>query len=105
MATKKQKHEQALARREAFLAEERVRGAKALKKEHDRRERENWEAWRNQHDKKHVVVEFNEPCLEKVKECPLCQKGVLYSRPPKVETKAVETVKDAVKKMRPKVKV
>ena len=66
MATKKQKRAAALARREAFLAEERERGLNALRKERERRAYEARKEWQEQHDKKHSWK-------KRIKECPICK--------------------------------
>lgn len=65
MTTKKQKHAEALARREAYLAAERQIGLKALEKDHAEQARKEREAWQEQHDKKHRG--------NRIAECPLCK--------------------------------
>jgi hypothetical protein len=64
MATKKQKHAQAVAKREAFEAEMRESGLRAQRADQERRDRENRQAWEKQHEKKHFKF---------VDECPHCQ--------------------------------
>ncbi len=63
MATKKQKREAGLARREAFEAEMRESGLKALNAERERRDRQNRQDWQKQHDKNHFKF---------VDDCPHC---------------------------------
>jgi len=63
MATRKQKHAQAVARREALEAELRESGLKAQAADKARREAEHRAAWKNNHDKNHFKF---------VDECPLC---------------------------------
>lgn len=86
MATKKQKHEAALARREAFLAEEREIGKKALEKAQRDREKKHLEAWAKGHEKHHKFVD----------ECPHCdivkKKQVEAARVKAIEKIAKATV-------------
>ena len=62
MATKKQKHAEALARREEFLAKERAIGKKAIEVDRRRREARQREAWEMGHKKHYKFVD----------ECPIC---------------------------------
>lgn len=64
MATKKQKHQAALARREQFLEEQRRTGLAAQKRDKANRFRESLVLWQKQHDEKHHKF---------VDECPHCQ--------------------------------
>ena len=62
MATKKQKHEAAVARREAYLAEQREIGQRAIEAAARKREIENREAWLKGHEKHYKFID----------ECPHC---------------------------------
>lgn len=62
MATKKQKREAGLAKREAFLAEEREIGRKSIEAGQRRREAEALKAWEKGHVKHYKFVD----------ECPHC---------------------------------
>lgn len=62
MATRKQKHAAGLARREAFLAEERERGQKAIARARKQREAEARKKWEGEHEKHY---KFDN-------DCPLC---------------------------------
>lgn len=66
MATKKQKHAAALARREARLAEIAERGLKAQQMDQARRAAEERAQWRDNHDKRHSW-------RKRIQECPICQ--------------------------------
>lgn len=62
MATRKQKHHDALERRARFMAEYRHEGQEALRKDRERRARQKKDEWRDRHEK-HYKFET---------ECPLC---------------------------------
>lgn len=64
MATRKQKHEEALARRERFLEEQRRTGLAAQKRDRAERFRQQLSLWEDGHNKKHHRF---------VDECPHCQ--------------------------------
>lgn len=66
VATKKQKREAALKKREKYIQAEREIGLAALEKSRALRQIELREQWRKQHEKKHSWKRL-------VKECPLCQ--------------------------------
>lgn len=63
MATRKQKHEAALARREKRLAEERASGLKALKDDQERRAAKKRDAAREKHDKEHSWKHIDRNCI------------------------------------------
>lgn len=63
MATKKQKHAQALAKRQALEEELRQSGLRAQEADRARREAEARKVWQDQHDKKHFKF---------IDECPIC---------------------------------
>lgn len=91
MATKKQKHEAALARREAFIAEERELGRRAQECDRKRREAEKREAWEEGHKKHYKFID----------ECPHC--ADIKKRNKEAERKAaVDKIAAALSK--PKVK-
>lgn len=64
MATKKQKHAAALARREKFLAEERELGRKAIEAARHQREAEARKAWEKGHEKHFKFVDECPHCAE-----------------------------------------
>lgn len=69
MATRKQKHQAALEKRERHLAELARSNSENLKKAQEYRERKNRELWKDQHDQKHSWKKIN-------KDCPHCQDRV-----------------------------
>lgn len=75
MATKKQKRQALLQKREKFEANLKRSNQEALRKERERREEENRRAWQENHDKRHSWK-------KRIKECPLCKdalKGAVLS--------------------------
>lgn len=88
MATKKQKHAAALARREEFLAKERSIGQKAIEVDRRRREARVREAWEKGHKKHYKFVD----------ECPHCT-TIKEEQARKKAAEAVERVAAAAKKM------
>jgi len=63
VATKKQKHEVAMARRERWLEERKASGLKAQKDDHEYREKKIREASRATHDKKHSWKKLDKDCI------------------------------------------
>lgn len=62
MATKKQKREAGLAKREKFLETVRLEGLKAQQLDHLRKERKNYQKWEEKHNKSHGPREREEAC-------------------------------------------
>lgn len=87
MATKKQKHEAAVARREEFLAKEREIGQKAIEVDRRRREARQREAWEKGHKKHYKFVD----------ECPHCS-DIKAEQARKKAVEAVERVAAAAQK-------
>jgi hypothetical protein len=88
MATKKQKREAALARREEFLEKERALGQKAIEVAARKREIRNREAWKKGHEKHYKFVD----------ECPHCS-DIKEEQARKKAAEAVERVAAAAKKL------
>jgi hypothetical protein len=86
MATKKQKHAAALARREAFLKEEAEIGRQAIEVAAKRREIENRNAWKQGHEKHYKFVD----------ECPHCS-DIKREQAEKARIAAIEKVAAAAK--------
>lgn len=63
MATRKQKHERALAKREKWLEQRKQDGLKALAEEKKHREQKIRDAHRPKHDKKHSWQKIDKNCL------------------------------------------
>lgn len=87
MATKKQKHAAAVARREEYLAKERAIGQKAIEVDRRRREARAREAWAQGHKKHYKFVD----------ECPHCS-DIKKEQARQVAAEAVERVAAAAKK-------
>jgi hypothetical protein len=66
MATRKQKHARALAKREEFLETEREIARRALEQDHAERARKERAEWQDNHDKNHGWT-------KRIVECPLCR--------------------------------
>lgn len=66
MATRKQKHQQALEKRARFLAEIEQTNAENLRRTNEHRERKNRESWQPKHEKSHSWKKVE-------KDCPFCQ--------------------------------
>jgi hypothetical protein len=64
MTTKKQRHEEALKKRESMLEEVRQTGLAAQETDRKKRAVEIRDAWRDTHESKHFKF---------IKECPLCE--------------------------------
>lgn len=88
MATKKQKHAAAVARREEFLAKERAIGAKAIEVEARKREARTRQAWEMGHKKHYKFVD----------ECPHCT-TIKEEQARKKAAEAVERVAAAARFM------
>lgn len=88
MATKKQKHAEAVARREVYLAKEKAIGEKAIEVAARKREARIREAWATGH-KKHFKF---------VDECPHCT-TIKEEQARKKAAEAVERVAAAAKKL------
>ena len=86
MATKKQKHAAAVARREEFLAKERAIGEKAIEVDRRRCEARTREAWEKGHKKHYKFVD----------ECPICT-DIKKEQARKKAAEAVERVAAAAK--------
>lgn len=69
MATKKQKREAGQAKREAFEAEMRESGLRALRAEQEKREREHLQVWEKRHEKH---FKFDDECPH----CDVIKKGL-----------------------------
>jgi len=63
MATKRQKHEAAIAKRERWLAERRESGLKAQKEDREYRDNQKRKGAREQHDKKHSWKKIDRDCI------------------------------------------
>lgn len=87
MATKKQKHAAALAKRQAYLDKEKAIGQQALEAERRRREIRNREAWEKGHKKHYKFVD----------ECPHCS-DIKAEQARKKAVEAVERVAAAAQK-------
>ncbi len=66
MTARKEKHEAALAKREKFMTENKETGFAALRREHMRRERQNYRDWEDTHNNKHNTITWAD-------ECPWCK--------------------------------
>lgn len=86
MATKKQKHAEAMARREAFLADQREIGRQAIEKARRERESKELAAWEKGHQKHFKFVD----------ECPHCA-IVKREQTEAARLKAIEKVAQAAK--------
>lgn len=73
MATKKQKREALLAKRERRLAEQRESGLKALNEDRERRQNKLRESQKEKHDKEHSWK-------KRAPDCVLCQDALAEQR-------------------------
>lgn len=62
MATRKEKHQAAVQKREEFLENERRRNADVLRQEKEKRDRKNREHWQTPHDEHHSWKKIDNNC-------------------------------------------
>ncbi len=62
MATKKQKHARAVAKREEFMKQLKIDGQKALRRSHELRRIKERKAWQQKHDKEHTWKKMDPKC-------------------------------------------
>lgn len=73
MATKKQKHQQAMEKRQRFLDDMKREGEEAVRKDREHRRRQELQEWQENHDKRHSWK-------KRIAECPHCKIELSASR-------------------------